>query len=218
MQKRNTKQLLTLCLAAALLLGLPMAALADEVQVTTITIGGVGTPVAGFAPVDISTADIILTSDPAGTVVIASGTPSTLRWTENDGAPVVGNFAWGKTYKLAIPVATQNPPGDTENTYLFASAVTVTSETLGTGVFTPANATNNDGATVVFTYEIPPEPVPSPGTTDEPQSSPTPEPVVGVPSTGENGSGMTLMIAMSLVIAAPILIAVLYARERRAAK
>ncbi len=219
MQKRNTKRLLTLCLAAALLLGLPMAALAEDVPVTKITItGGVNSPVAGLAPADIPTADITITSEPDGAVVVRATEP--LRWTENDGTPVTGTFAWGRTYKLTIPVELQQPqPGDADTpVFGVPDSISVESYTLGIGTFVPADATNNDGASVVFTYEIPPEPVPSPGATEAPQSSPTQESAVGVPSTGENGSGMTLMIAMSLVFTAPILIAVLYARKRRAAK
>ena len=216
MQKRNTKRLLTLCLAAALLLGLPMAALADDVEVTEIIVTGVGSsPMAGLAPVDIEMDDIEVTSIPAGAVAKPDDATDPLRWTENNGDPIVGNFAAGKTYKLTIPVEFQALPGQDDGYVFVAATGRVTNDTFGLGTFVPVDATNLVAA-VVFTFTIPPEAEPSyPGSDYEPQPSPSPL-VAGLPNTG--GSGGAHIAAVLLVCAASLAVAVLYGTKKRSVK
>lgn len=193
--KRLMRLLLPLCLAVALLFGLPGTALA---AVSTITIIGVVPPAVGATPSDAFT---IVSDD-----VAASGSDPLVWYDVSSNSVHTGPFAAAK-YEVRIYVVAQ--AGES-----FDPSVTATING-GPAVFV------SDGTVyyVYQSYDLGPNPVPDPSASPAPYQrdydfsylqTPSPTPAPDIPITGDSGDGTGPLLAGAAVAGA----ALLWAKKR----
>lgn len=200
--RRLMRRLLTLCLAAALLLSLPGAALANQF-INTITITVVTLPKAGESPNDACIID-------EGTLWPQVNPPFISGWYQDEAGTTRQEepFENGTTYWFIVFLESAGP-WDTSPDSLIS--VTINDEPA-----TFQNSLNQDEPPRVFrafAVGSTPSPTPRPRRDPGPDPTPSPTPVLTIPGTGDSG-GIAPAAALLPALATAILGAALCGAKR----